>query len=56
MRSFGDQRANARCQQLVLARLDALDADAALQVERQRRLQRLQHAGRAGLLALLDVA
>ncbi len=41
--------------QLLLAGLDALHADAALEFERQRGLQRLQHARRAGAFALLDV-
>ena len=39
----------------VLARLDALDADLLLEVHRERRFHRLQHARRAGFLALFDV-
>ena len=55
MRSCAAQRRHRAPQQFALARLDAFDADAPLQVERERGLQRLQHAGRAGLFALLDV-
>ena len=56
MRSFAAPARERPAEQLVLARLDALDADAALELDRERRLEHLQHAGRAGLLALLDVA
>ncbi len=40
----------------MLPRLDAIDADAPLELDCERGLEYLQHAGRAGLLALLDVA
>jgi hypothetical protein len=42
-------------QQFALAALDGLDADGVLDLEGQPGLEDLQHAGRAGLFALLDV-
>ena len=55
MRSVGRPLLHRAAQQLVLARLDALDTDPLLEVHRERGLHRLQHAGGAGFLALFDV-